>query len=70
MLVGTEFTVLSEWKREDLLWNSSSSVTSGKDGKAKRRYIFEIFDQPSTVEYYESFAAHAFESSSSVSSFF
>lgn len=90
MLVGTEFTLLSEWKREDLLWKSDAVAASGantngngtppnpavvaingKGGnsrqKPKRRYIFEIFDQPSTVEYYESFAAHAFESSSTVS---
>ena len=64
VLVGTEFALLSEWKREDLV---CSGTTLARDGKVKRRYIFEIFDHTSTVEYYESFAAHAFESSSSVS---
>jgi len=96
VLVGTEFTLLSEWRREDLLsrdrftttieniTNSSTTAAgttglntntaSGEEGikekklsKGKKRYIFEIFDQDSLVEYYESFAQHAFESSSAVS---
>ncbi|TNY20822.1 transcription activator of gluconeogenesis ERT1 [Rhodotorula diobovata] len=46
-LVGTEFCLLTGWKREDLV------------GK---KYIFELFDTASVVEYYESFAKHAFES--------
>jgi hypothetical protein len=88
VLVGTEFTLLSEWRREDLLSrdkvatteNNNNTATSGtattaedavpknkKLLKGKKRYIFEIFDQDSLVEYYESFAQHAFESSSAVS---
>lgn len=50
-LVGTEFCLLTGWRREDLL--------GGK------KYIFEIFDTSSVVEYYEHFAKHAFESTSS-----
>lgn len=88
VLVGTEFTLLSEWRREDLL--SRDKITSAENNtntatigtattaedsgpknkkllKGKKRYIFEIFDQDSLVEYYESFAQHAFESSSAVS---
>lgn len=89
VLVGTEFTLLSEWRREDLLskdraasaadQNSiaaqnaqtgntgTESVKEKKLSKGKKRYIFEIFDQDSLVGYYESFAQHAFESSSAVS---
>lgn len=90
VLVGTEFTLLSEWRREDLLSrdrftnieggngsnNAATATTTAtsEDGvkekklsKGKKRYIFEIFDQDSLVEYYESFAQHAFESSSAVS---
>lgn len=87
VLVGTEFTLLSEWRREDLLSRDRLSATldsqnasTGGNGlaneesikekkapKGKKRYIFEIFDQDSLVEYYESFAQHAFESSSAVS---
>ncbi|GAA5839155.1 hypothetical protein JCM11251_003691 [Rhodosporidiobolus azoricus] len=46
-LVGTEFCLLTGWKREELV------------GK---KYIFELFDTSSVVEYYENFAKHAFES--------
>ncbi|GAA5827067.1 hypothetical protein JCM3770_004535, partial [Rhodotorula araucariae] len=46
-LVGTEFCLLTGWKREELV------------GK---KYIFELFDTASVVEYYESFAKHAFDS--------
>lgn len=89
VLVGTEFTLLSEWRREDLLSRdrftnvegsnggnnaATATKTTSEDGvkekklsKGKKRYIFEIFDQDSLVEYYESFAQHAFESSSAVS---
>lgn len=86
VLVGTEFTLLSEWRREDLLSKDRAasaadqnsiaaqnaqtgntgieSVKEKKLSKGKKRYIFEIFDQDSLVGYYESFAQHAFESSS------
>lgn len=94
MLVGTEFSMLSEWKRDQLLFKDRETEAAeeiGSDGESiqawgkaslseplcrgpgqrkptrpKRRYIFEVFDQKSCVEYYESFAAHAFESSTSV----
>lgn len=69
VLVGTEFLMLSEWKREELL--GLETVVGASHGpissKAKRKYIFEVLDEKATVEYYETFAAHAFESSSSVS---
>lgn len=69
MLVGTEFLLLSEWKKNDLLSQNNCFFQSNKNAKElkglKRKYVFEIFDQQSVVEYYESFAAHAFESSSS-----
>lgn len=46
-LVGLEFTMLTGWTREDLL--------------GRRKFIYELFENQSTVEYYEKFAAHAFE---------
>ncbi|KAF8581608.1 hypothetical protein K439DRAFT_214703 [Ramaria rubella] len=46
-LVGFEFTMLTGWTREELIRNS--------------KYIYELFENQSTVEYYENFAAHAFE---------
>lgn len=49
-LVGLEFTMLTEWSRQDLL--------------GTRRFIYELFEHQSVVEYWEKFAAHAFESSS------
>lgn len=81
VLVGTEFTLLSEWRREDLLSRDRFTTVEGvnaaediikekKASRGKKRYIFEIFDQDSLVEYYESFAQHAFESSSAVSDCF
>jgi hypothetical protein len=79
VLVGTEFTLLSEWRREDLLCrdrtvgteqpnnDQTQTVKEKRASKSKKRYIFELFDQESLVEYYETFAQHAFESSSAVS---
>ncbi|KAM0789494.1 hypothetical protein ACM66B_000313 [Microbotryomycetes sp. NB124-2] len=49
-LVGTEFCLLTGWKRDELL------------GK---KYIFELLDTASVVDLYEAFAKHAFESTSS-----
>jgi len=48
-LVGLEFTMLTEWSRKELL--------------GKRTFIYELFENQSTVEYWEKFAAHAFENS-------
>ncbi|KAG9127489.1 Transcriptional regulator of nonfermentable carbon utilization [Ceratobasidium sp. 392] len=56
-LVGLEFTMLTEWSRKELL--------------GKRTFIYEpltascykLFENQSTVEYWENFAAHAFENS-------
>ncbi|EJU04218.1 hypothetical protein DACRYDRAFT_20822 [Dacryopinax primogenitus] len=49
-LVGVEFCVLTEWRKEELL--------SGK------KFIYELFENQSVVEYWEKFASHAFENSS------
>ncbi|KAI5123038.1 hypothetical protein M0805_000474 [Coniferiporia weirii] len=46
-LVGVEFCLLTEWKKEDL-------VTG-------RKYIYELFESQSVIEYWEKFASHAFE---------
>lgn len=48
-LVGLEFTMLTEWSRKELL--------------GKRTFIYELFENQSTVEYWEKFASHAFENS-------
>ncbi|GAA5823181.1 hypothetical protein JCM10212_003234, partial [Sporobolomyces blumeae] len=79
-LVGTEFCLLTGWKREELVGSGSTAVgstsglggVSGDQGTVSRgggrigggKYIFELFDTSSVVEYFESFAKHAFESTS------
>ncbi|KLO09241.1 hypothetical protein SCHPADRAFT_879599 [Schizopora paradoxa] len=47
LLAGAEFCLLTEWNREDLLTG--------------RKYIYELFENQSIVEYWEKFASHAFE---------
>jgi len=46
-LVGDEFCMMTKWKREDLV--------------GKRRFMFELMEPKSLVDYYESFGEHAFE---------
>ncbi|KAG5648589.1 hypothetical protein DXG03_003200 [Asterophora parasitica] len=46
-LVAPEFCMLTEWSMEDLM--------GGK------KYIYELFENQSVVEYWENFGAHAFE---------
>ncbi|TFY74732.1 hypothetical protein EWM64_g9280 [Hericium alpestre] len=46
-LVGPEFCILTEWSKEELL--------------GKKKYIWELFENQSVVEYWENFATHAFE---------
>ncbi|OJA18607.1 hypothetical protein AZE42_01766 [Rhizopogon vesiculosus] len=46
-LVAPEFCMLTEWRLEDLV--------------GKRKYIYELFENQSVVEYWENFASHAFE---------
>ncbi|VDB89228.1 unnamed protein product [Peniophora sp. CBMAI 1063] len=46
-LVGPEFCMLTEWPKEELL--------------GKNKYIWELFENQSVVEYWENFATHAFE---------
>jgi PAS domain-containing protein len=46
-LVAPEFCTLTDWKEEELL--------------GRRKYIYELFDDRSVVEYWDNFAQHAFE---------
>ncbi|KZS93965.1 hypothetical protein SISNIDRAFT_410363 [Sistotremastrum niveocremeum HHB9708] len=45
-LVGMEFSLLTEWPPQELI---------------RGKFIYELFETQSTVEYWENFAAHAFE---------
>lgn len=49
-LVGPEFCMLTEWSKEELL--------------GTKKYIWELFENQSVVEYWENFATHAFENTS------
>ncbi|KAF9401951.1 Transcriptional regulator of nonfermentable carbon utilization [Podila epigama] len=46
-LVGKEFSLLTQWSREQLV--------------GKKTYIYELMDNQSAVEYWEKFSSHAFE---------
>ncbi|KAI0663538.1 transcription activator of gluconeogenesis ERT1, partial [Cubamyces menziesii] len=46
-LVGPEFCMLTGWEKEELI--------------GRRKYIYELFENQSVVEYWENFANHAFE---------
>jgi PAS domain S-box-containing protein len=46
-LVAPEFCALTGWTSEELL--------------GRRKYIYELFENQSVVEYWENFASHAFE---------
>ncbi|KAL0956403.1 hypothetical protein HGRIS_002550 [Hohenbuehelia grisea] len=46
-LVAPEFCMLTEWSMEELV--------------GQKKYIYELFENQSVVEYWESFASHAFE---------
>ncbi|TDL25900.1 hypothetical protein BD410DRAFT_895375 [Rickenella mellea] len=46
-LVGVEFCQLTEWDKSELI--------------DRRKYIYELFENQSVVEYWEKFALHAFE---------
>jgi len=48
-LVGKEFSLLTQWTKDQLL--------------GKTTYIYEVMDKQSAVEYWEKFAAHAFDNS-------
>ncbi|KJA20713.1 hypothetical protein HYPSUDRAFT_68254 [Hypholoma sublateritium FD-334 SS-4] len=48
-LVAPEFCMLTEWPLEDLV------------GSGRKKYIYELFENQSVVEYWENFASHAFE---------
>lgn len=46
-LVGKEFSLLTQWSRDQLL--------------SKKTYIYELMENQSAVEYWEKFSTHAFE---------
>ncbi|KAF9469924.1 hypothetical protein BDZ94DRAFT_1243562 [Collybia nuda] len=46
-LVAPEFCMLTEWSMDELT--------------GRKKYIYELFENQSVVEYWENFAAHAFE---------
>ncbi|KAH7911995.1 hypothetical protein BJ138DRAFT_1149410 [Hygrophoropsis aurantiaca] len=46
-LVAPEFCMLTEWAMDELV--------------GRRKYIYELFENQSVVEYWENFASHAFE---------
>ncbi|KZT26684.1 hypothetical protein NEOLEDRAFT_1062401 [Neolentinus lepideus HHB14362 ss-1] len=46
-LAGSEFCMLTEWHRDELVGGT--------------KYIYELFENSSVVEYWENFASHAFE---------
>lgn len=46
-LVGPEFCMLTGWEREELL--------------GRKKFVYELFENQSVVEYWENFANHAFE---------
>lgn len=46
-LAGMEFSMLTEWSHQELV--------------GQKKYIYEVFERQSLVEYWEKFAAHAFE---------
>ncbi|KAJ2379949.1 Transcriptional regulator of nonfermentable carbon utilization [Coemansia sp. RSA 2603] len=48
-LVGKEFSILTQWDRQQLM--------------AGNKFIFELMDTTSAVDYWEQFAVHAFENS-------
>lgn len=48
-VVGLEFTMLTGWSKEELI--------------GSRKFIYELFENQSVVEYWENFASHAFENS-------
>ncbi|KZV79210.1 hypothetical protein EXIGLDRAFT_661304 [Exidia glandulosa HHB12029] len=49
VVVGVEFSILTGWSKDELL------------GPGKRKFIYELFENQSAVEYWEQFASHAFE---------
>ncbi|KAF7321680.1 Transcriptional factor [Mycena kentingensis (nom. inval.)] len=46
-LVAPEFCMLTEWSMDELI--------------GRKKYIYELFENQSVVEYWENFASHAFE---------
>ncbi|EKM54511.1 uncharacterized protein PHACADRAFT_258404 [Phanerochaete carnosa HHB-10118-sp] len=46
-LVGPEFCMLTGWEKEELI--------------GRKKYVYELFENQSVVEYWENFANHAFE---------
>jgi hypothetical protein len=65
-LVGVEFTVLTEWTKEDLLSEKKFiyEVTQSPLPDKPSLTVVQLFENQSVVEYWEKFASHAFENSS------
>ncbi|KAF9653814.1 hypothetical protein BDM02DRAFT_3086770 [Thelephora ganbajun] len=70
-LVGDEFCLLTEWSKDELLNprgpSASDDTASSNDEHAaivgcRKKFIYELFENQSVVEYWENFASHAFES--------
>lgn len=66
-LVGFEFTMLTGWTREELLgrckyiYEVRVTMSSCRPQLRSSRSPLQLFENQSTVEYFEKFAAHAFE---------
>jgi transcription activator of gluconeogenesis len=62
-LVGFEFTMLTGWTREELIGKSKYiyEVRPYLVLQTCLIWVAQLFENQSTVEYYEKFAAHAFE---------
>ncbi|KAI8815810.1 uncharacterized protein EV422DRAFT_340883 [Fimicolochytrium jonesii] len=52
-LVGKEFSILTQWSRDQLLGSSTT----------KKTYIYELMDNASAVDYWEKFSLIAFDNS-------
>lgn len=70
-LVGDEFCLLTEWSKDELLdphgLSTSDDTTQPTDEHnsmvgCRKKFIYELFENQSVVEYWENFASHAFES--------
>jgi len=59
--VGDEFCLLTGWSKEELLVGGSESGDNQED-TPRKKFIYELFENQSVVEYWENFASHAFES--------
>ncbi|ORZ13431.1 hypothetical protein BCR41DRAFT_355750 [Lobosporangium transversale] len=56
-LVGKEFSLLTQWSRDQLVPNR----TNNNNKNNKNKFIYELMDNQSAVEYWEKFSTRAFE---------